>query len=67
MNNLITFKTKQIGHVSYTASIHKGEVIGIRMRSKRFSTSRPRFVQKYYNSFSDKLTTRFINIAKHFV
>ena len=62
----ITFKTIKIGWVTYTASIHKGEVIGIRMRSPRFSTSRPRFVQKYANSFTDKKTARFVNLAKQF-
>ena len=62
----ITFKTKKIGWVTYTASIHKGEVIGIRMSSPRFATRRPRFVQKYANSYTDEKTTRFVNIAKQF-
>jgi len=66
MENLITFKTKHVGHITYIASIHKGEVIGVRMKSKRFSTRRPRFVQKYANSYTDKLTTRFQNVAKLF-
>jgi hypothetical protein len=62
--NTLTYQTKTINDVIYTATIQNGKVYGLSYRTARVIGKR--FVQKYYNSYSNQLTTRFQNIAKYF-
>ena len=62
--NALTYKVKTINDVIYTATIKDGKVFGLSYRSAKIIGKR--FVQKHYCSYSNELTTRFKNIAKHF-
>lgn len=62
--NKLTYQTKTIKDVVYTATIKDGKVYGLSYRSANIIGKR--FVQKHYCSYSNELTTRFKNIAKHF-
>ncbi len=55
--------TLEINGVTYEASIKDNKIFGIVYYDKNFTKV---FLKKFKNAYTEELTTRFNNIAKHF-
>ena len=63
--NQMKYKTKEINGVKYTAYILNNKITGLTYTSPNLVGKRT--VQKYSNSYTNKVTSRFQNIAQHFL